>query len=272
RPSNRYKPFTASNKGCLIMDFVRKEVDEIEFFVERQTDLSGLSVSGLARLSGVSQQGISKLLDSLTTRAASKWLKSLIGKELTLTTNYSSSDSKARNTTIIKSSVCALIVTHYAFAGRETAQLALIKFNVIGIDRWIKEVVGYKDKGDRGVPKQLQASIECRQIYENLEHFNPRVAQLLVDSRVNEVISPRQPENPERLLGVMEIAAEMGYRIPSNYRSSLGRYVAHRCASFAKEEQRLVNGLLRPCKLYPLNNAFVRGAITEYLRLKELAN
>jgi len=257
------------------LEFVRKEVDLVEFFVCVLTKRTGISISGLGRLCGVSKQGISDLKKALSSRAASLWLEPLVGKDLTLSSGYSSPDPKTRNVTILKSEVCALIIIHYAFSGRKIAQLALMKFSAIGIDTWIKEVVGYKDKEDsrdRSVPKQLKASMDCKEIYENLEHFNPRVAQYLVDSLVNEVIGNALPPNPERLLGVMEIAAEMGYRIPSNYRSSLGRYVAHRCASFAKEEQRLVNGLLRPCKLYPLNNPFVRGAITEYLRVKELAN
>ena len=252
------------------LEFIRKEVDSVEFFVNTKTGLTGISISGLGRLSGVTQQAVSKLLEALTTKAASKWLKPFVGKDLTLTTNYSSPDRKTRNTKIIKSEVCARIITHYAFAGREAAQIALVKFNAIGIDCWIKEIVGYQDLANQEVPKQLQAAIDCEAIYNRLEKFNPRIAQLLVDDLANEILEKSLPNNPERLLGVMEIAQEIGYRIPNNYRGSLGKFVAHRCAGLAKVEQRLVNGQLRPCKLYPVNNSFVTGAITEYLRAKEL--
>lgn len=252
------------------LEYIRKEVDSVEFFVCLLTKRTGISISGLGRLCGVSKQAISDLRKALSSRAASEWLEPLVGIDLTLARGYSSPDPKTRNVTILKSLACALIITHYAFTGRKTAQLSLVKFNAIGIDTWIKQVVGYNDKNEPTFPKQLKAAVDCRQIYENLEHFNPRVAQLLVDNYVNEIITNALPPNPERLLGVMEISAELGYRIPNNYRSSLGRYVAHRCQDLAKEEQRLVNGQLRFCKLYPLNNSFVRGAITEYARAKEL--
>ena len=254
------------------LGFIRKEVNSVEFFVCLLTSKTGISISGLARLCGVSKQAISDLRKALSSRAASKWLNPLVGKELTLSTNYSSPDPKTRNVTIVESFACSLIITHYAFAGRETAQLALTKFNAIGIDCWIKQVVGYKDSPDRKTPKQLQAAIHCEAIYNKLEKFNPRIAQLLVDDLANEILQKSLPANPERLLGVMEIAAAMGYRVPNNYRSSLGKYVAHRCASFGKEEQRLVNGRWCWCKLYPANNSFVKGAITQYLRDKELTN
>ena len=127
------------------LEFVRKEVDSVEFFVETLTGKTGISISGLGRLSGVSKQAISDLRKTLSSKAPSLWLEPLIGMDLTLTSGYSSTDPKTRNVTIIKSIACALIITHYAFAGRKTAQLALIKFNAIGIDTWIKEVVGYKN-------------------------------------------------------------------------------------------------------------------------------
>lgn len=251
------------------LKFIRKEIDTVEFFVSTETGKTGVSISGLGRLSGVSKQAISNRLKALSTKAVSKWLESLQGKDLTLSTNYSSSDLKARNITIVKSEVCALIITHYAFAGRLTAQLALIKFSAIGIDRWIKEIVEYEQR-DPELPKQLLVAIHCEQIYQRLEKFNPRMAQMLVDDLGNSILQRALPDNPERWLGVMEIAKSMGYWIPFNYRASLGRYVAHRCADVAKEEQRLVNGQFRVCKLYPLNNSFVRGAITEYVRVKNL--
>jgi len=137
----------------------------------------------------------------------------------------------------------------------------------------IRKTGGYqKPVVDLNNPPELIAARQCVEIYQNLENFNPRLAQLFTDKLANRVVYGENtlPE-ADRLMGVVEIAEEMGLKVPPNFASSLGRYVSQRCESVAKVEKRLVNGRWCDTKLYPIGNEYVKGAIVEYLRAKEIA-
>jgi hypothetical protein len=150
-----------------------REVDGVEFFVNTQTRETGMSVSGLARLCGVSQQAVSKLLKVVTTKPPSKWLESLAGKGLTLTTKISSGHQKLRKATIVKSFACAAIIQHYAYLGSEIAQFSLAKFSAMGIEAWICETSGVRIEPQPSHVEPQQASTLDPSIQSIIDFVSP---------------------------------------------------------------------------------------------------
>lgn len=73
----------------LIKSLGSQDSGTTEFYTVEDTGESGMSQSGLAVLCGVSQQAIAQLENTLTSKAPSKWLESLVGQDLTLTSNDS---------------------------------------------------------------------------------------------------------------------------------------------------------------------------------------
>lgn len=126
---------------------VTKTENGIEFYVSEDGTQTGMSISGLARCCGVHQTTISKFLASSEsmTSAAGKTLKTLQGEVLTPMTN-----DKFPNVKVINAEACAAIITYYAFesknAKNDTAKTTLSKFSTVGIDKWIKNVVGFDEK------------------------------------------------------------------------------------------------------------------------------
>lgn len=125
-----------------------------EFYTIESTGESGMSQSGLAVLCGVSQQAISLLENTLTSKAPSKWLEPLVGKDLTLTSSESEpgltvDGEPSGNLRIYKAAVCARIIQHYAFRGNEVAQYSLDQFTELGINQWIQCITGWKSQPSR---------------------------------------------------------------------------------------------------------------------------
>jgi hypothetical protein len=111
----------------------------IELYVSNETGKSGTSQSGLARLCGISEMAMRKTLSDRTKIAL------ILGKDILTADLYLelSSDQQAR---IIKAEYAAEIIAYYAHQAvnkTEIAKYSLRKFASIGIDRWIKESVGY---------------------------------------------------------------------------------------------------------------------------------
>lgn len=88
------------------MDILRRKSEGIEFFTVRTTGESGMSQSGLARMCGVGADAINKLLKSVMMSSCPDFLKPLQDKELTLMKSV----HEFKNVTIIKDSVCAVIL------------------------------------------------------------------------------------------------------------------------------------------------------------------
>ena len=126
------------------MDILRRESEGIEFFTVQTTGESGMSQSGLARMCGVNRKAINNLLNSVSTSSCHNFLKPLQDKELTLITSV----HEFKNVTIIKDSVCAVILEWYAFESQrptEKARQAFRQFAAVGIRTWIQSVTGWQD-------------------------------------------------------------------------------------------------------------------------------
>ena len=119
------------------------EINEIKFYVSNDGLQTGLSQNGLAILCGIDEKTIRKLLNKLSTETeVIETLKSLQGKEF-----WFGLDAE-NNAKVVKSEYAAKIIEYYAFdskAANNTAKYSFRKFATIGIEKWIKEITGYKE-------------------------------------------------------------------------------------------------------------------------------
>jgi KilA-N domain len=111
----------------------------------------------------------------------------------------------------------------------------------------------------------LQTAVAVVTIQDTLSKSNPRLAQILIDYAMNDVIEQGQPsERPpeEKLHGLVSIAMSMGIKTNLTTRSALGNYVAHK-KFYRVQEKRLCNGDYRDIWCYR-DNAETREAIQEW--------
>ncbi|MEA5603724.1 hypothetical protein [Nostoc sp. UHCC 0252] len=129
-------------------NLIKETQDNIEFYTDKSTGESGMSVSGLARVCGVNKSSISRLIDSLLHSAPSECLQAFVGKDLTL---LRSSSPK-----VIKDLVCAAVIAHYAMQGNSEAIKYLVATSAIGIRVYIQGITGYTSADKKH--QQLRAS------------------------------------------------------------------------------------------------------------------
>ncbi|MGL4931781.1 MAG: KilA-N domain-containing protein, partial [Aeromonas sp.] len=108
---------------------------------------------------------------------------------------------------------------------------------------------------------ELMAAREIREMTDLLDD-NPRLLQVLIDSRINEFVEKALPDNAPQLRGVAEVAVEMGYKIDDSSRIKLGQFVAKQGLDF-KKEKRLCNGVMTPINCYP-DTPELREAISAF--------
>ncbi len=95
-------------------------------------------------LCGVSKSTVGRLLNKidLFQKEDSEPLKAFTDNSLYLLQNFNKNGGSVK---ILRSSVCAAIIQHYAFAGKKQAQAALMKFAAIGIDTWVQGITGWQN-------------------------------------------------------------------------------------------------------------------------------
>lgn len=150
-----------------------KEVNGIEFYVSNDGKQSGVSQNGLSRLCGVSREPIYSILNSLEEGAGKqppKQLETLRGKL---------SKGLVSGVRIVPSQVASRIVRYYAYESKvanDTAKFSYDKFAEIGMDSWIKQVVGYAESASEdkllGMMQELMAEVkELRADVKDLRGF-----------------------------------------------------------------------------------------------------
>lgn len=131
------------------MEIIRKFEDKVEFYTIYFTGQSGMSQSGLSELSGVTRQALIQLETTLVSKAPSESLEPFVGVALTLVISDPTIDGKpVGNLKIYKSSYCAAVLKHYASKGNQTALYSLLKFAERGINDWIQEITGWKQRSE----------------------------------------------------------------------------------------------------------------------------
>jgi prophage antirepressor-like protein len=114
----------------------------------------------------------------------------------------------------------------------------------------------------------LETAVAIDRIQDILSKSNPRLAQILIDCAMNDIVESSQPklaatEFPEdRWHSLVSIAEKMGIKTNSSTRTSLGLSVAKKGLERVQEE-RLCNGEMRPIWCYR-DNAQTRQAIDEW--------
>lgn len=165
-------------------------VNCIEFYVSTNGKHTGVSVSGLAKLSGLaSVNTLRTLLKSLdghpgyTSKQPPKQLESLRGQ--VFSTLLKGDQVGTMDVEIVDSNAAAKIITYYAYVSKsanDVAKFSLEKFTAIGIDAWIKQVVGYTEPQVnnpvqapdltpllQNILSELQATRQVRMSYYNIK-------------------------------------------------------------------------------------------------------
>ena len=124
-------------------------VNEIEFYVSSDLDVSGLSISGVARLAGVDRKTISQLVNLLDNPGEKMVVKSLqpfVGKVFT------PGAIGVNNAKIVNAKAASRIIRYYAYESKqacnEIAKNSYDKFAEIGIDNWIKNIIGISNNNN----------------------------------------------------------------------------------------------------------------------------
>lgn len=131
--------------------FEQKTQDGIEFYVSEDGKQTGMSVRGLARCCGVSSSSVSSLVcnEGVSGKTLPQWLQPYMGQVF----EVSGKDGSPK---VVSSKVCARIITYYAYESKnamnDIAKSTAEKFMAMGIDNWIKDLVGFEkveEKDDR---------------------------------------------------------------------------------------------------------------------------
>lgn len=113
------------------------------------------------------------------------------------------------------------------------------------------------------VPK-VHAAIE---LLMSSPWLDARDKQLTKDSLMNVIVGSEALPNPERLVGVTEVAEELGYKTKdvTRNRSQLGKHVKRQLGEAAiQKDHRLVNGRMTPVNCYPRNLPGLEEAIHSF--------
>jgi len=131
------------------MTITRVVRDDVEFFTIDATGESGMSESGLARLCGVSKQSVNELLrNMLAGNLGKNQSEPMQRRDLWLQARGVTSidKSKISNLSVLRASVCAQVIKHYAFESRYKTEKALFAYQTFaekGINAWIQEMTDW---------------------------------------------------------------------------------------------------------------------------------
>lgn len=210
-----------------------------------------VSIRGAARLADISPSGLSDSLKSGVQQKATKMAEYLAARGF---------DGVQQNQWAemgIPDLALAAILSYYAHEAQERyrtqqAKLCCYAFESIGIRSWVQDSLGWEKPQPKAIAPELEVAREVAEIYTSLSDYNPRIAQLLVDSRVNRFMGQASlPGTVETWKGAVEIAEDLGFQTNHRNRSKLGKHVKAIAGHLSKEEKRLCNGTNRPILVYP---------------------
>ena len=134
------------------LTFNKSSNNGIDFYVSNDGATTGMSLRGLTLCCGVNRNAIHNLLGLNVANkgdfsTVADVLKPFAG-EYFVNCKSVANKSDITKPTIVKSSVCAVVIEYYAYrskAKNETALKCYRSFVQFGIDGWIKQAVGYKE-------------------------------------------------------------------------------------------------------------------------------
>jgi hypothetical protein len=148
-----------------------KTENDVEFYVSNNGKQTGMSLAGLARCCGVHQTTISKFLNTaqVLASAAYKVLNRFNGNHFIDTEGTGLEVDN--NTKVVRSEVCSAVIGYYALESKHVdntvACQTLLKFADIGIECWIKKVIGFEPKMEPSEPILDQLAL----IFEELQEL-----------------------------------------------------------------------------------------------------
>lgn len=162
--------------------FQPNNTENIAFYVSNDGEQVGMSIKGLARCCGVVSSSIRRLLTTKEggIESVPKFLKPFNGEHFIVI--GVGAEEKEESVKVIKSSVCASVIEYYAFESKSKNDVALNcyrSFAKLGIENWIKNVVGFNDKAENEKVLSTLSLIlkEVQQIKSDNEKFKPIVAK-----------------------------------------------------------------------------------------------
>lgn len=223
-----------------------------------------VSLRGAARLADIEQSSLSRAFDTDAQRL-SQLCQFLVEQ------GVQADAPKQWLTERIPDTALALILEYYAYECQERYRSQQAKrccraFNSIGIRSWVQTSLGWQkpEQPALAIAPEVEVAREVAEIYGSLSTYNPRIAQLLVDSRVNRFMGQAALTGTvEVWKGAVEIAEDLGYKVNHKERGKLGKHVKACVGHLGKEERRLCNGTNRPIMLYPVNEE-VKNAVTGF--------
>jgi phage regulator Rha-like protein len=163
------------------------------------------------------------------------------------------------------------------FAGtlaRNTEKAVAFKLNLIKGFKLAKESQYQPPQSQLQLPSRelaVETAVAIDRIQDILSKSNPRLAQVLIDCAMNDVIESNQlklsasSEFPaDRWYGIVQIAEKMGVTTNSSTRVKLGNFVGKLGLERAREE-RLCNGQMTEIWCYR-DDGDTRAAITEFTK------
>ncbi|MGL5059042.1 MAG: hypothetical protein ACRC62_03585 [Microcoleus sp.] len=159
-----------------------------------------------------------------------------------------------------------LCIEYYAFESRAKAPMAkqiARTFGAIGVMATLKEL---RDPRPSPMSVALPPSDLALKVAQNIRGItdlledNPRLAQVLIDCAMNEVVAKALPAS--QLRGVAEIANEMGFRADASNRVKLGNFIKARGFE-PQKETRLCNGVMTAINCYH-DTPTLRDAIADF--------
>lgn len=232
-----------------------------EFRVDSEGKVT-VSLRGAARLANIEQSSLSRAFDT-DAQKPSQLAQFLIEQGVEV-------DAQKRWLIDgIPDTALSLILEYYAHECQERyrsqqAKLCCRAFNSIGIRAWVHKSIGWEKPQQSAIAPEVEVAREVTEIYSSLSIHNPRIAQLLVDSRVNRFMSQAAlPGTAETWKGAVEIAEDLGYTVNHKLRGKLGKHVKAFVGHLGKQEERLCNGTNRSIMLYPVNEE-VKSAVAAF--------
>jgi hypothetical protein len=241
-----------------------------EFRVDSEGKVT-VSIRGAARLADVDDGGLSKSLKSTADQNPRPLAVFL------MTEGFDAADLDNWAVSGIPDTALALVLEYYGYETQERYRTEQAKaccraFSSIGIRTWVQKSIGWEQPQPKTISPELEVAREVDEIYVKLSEKNPRIAQLLVDSRVNRFLGQvALPGTAEVWKGAVEFAEDLGYKTNHRNRGKLGKHVKAIVGHLGKEEKRLCNGTNQPIMLYP-DNEEVRDAVTSFFEEQEEAS
>ncbi|MGV2830573.1 hypothetical protein [Myxosarcina sp. GI1(2024)] len=225
----------------------------LAYIKENLTSNSNLSIVGLARLCHVADTSIIRG-------------SAFANQKLAVILSAYGFETSALVENGFNAQATWLVIEYFAYESKakaEGAKQIARTFGTIGVMQTFEKLSQPEQQSVKQLPyRQLAVEVanSVRHITDTLSD-NPRLAQVLSDIAMNDVLPQKQLPG-KKLRGVVEIAHELGYKTNSSNRVILGKFIKDLGFNPVKET-RLCNGIMTKINCYEDTDE-LREAITTF--------